>query len=138
MAGALWVTTAGTVCASWAGGAPAVTPLWKPPAVMSRTTMEVKSQMPSDTDQTPTRTLNQTRFDNKIHPLWAREIFCTCFKLSMLCYPFYVGHSNFIYIEPIAVEIVLRCCTDFTALNPRSQPAFNWKKGKKKVKIKRK
>lgn len=34
---------AGTVCASWAGGAPAVIRLWKLPAVMSRTTMEVKS-----------------------------------------------------------------------------------------------
>lgn len=44
MVGALWVTMAGTVCASWAGGALAVTPLWKPPAVMSRTTMEVKSK----------------------------------------------------------------------------------------------
>lgn len=44
MVGALWVTMAGTVCASWAGGALAVTPLWKLPAVMSRTTMEVKSQ----------------------------------------------------------------------------------------------
>ena len=44
MVGALWVTVAGTVCASWAGGALAVTPLWKLPAVMSRTTMEVKSQ----------------------------------------------------------------------------------------------
>lgn len=44
MVGALWVTMAGTVCASWAGGAPPVTPLWKQPAVMSRTTMEVKSQ----------------------------------------------------------------------------------------------
>ena len=42
MVGALWVTMAGTVCASWAGGALAVTPLWKLPAVMSRTTMEVK------------------------------------------------------------------------------------------------
>lgn len=44
MVGALWVTMAGTVCASWAGGALAVTPLWKLPAVMSRTTTEVKSQ----------------------------------------------------------------------------------------------
>lgn len=42
MVGALWVTMAGTVCASWAGGAPAVTPPWKRPAVMSRTTTEVK------------------------------------------------------------------------------------------------
>ncbi|TKS80689.1 Teneurin-4 [Collichthys lucidus] len=40
MVGALWVTMAGTVCASWAGGALAVTPPWKLPAVMSRTTME--------------------------------------------------------------------------------------------------
>lgn len=44
MVGALWVTMAGTACASWAGGALAVTPLWKLPAVMSRTMMEVKSQ----------------------------------------------------------------------------------------------
>lgn len=44
MVGAHWVTMAGTVCASWAGGALAVTPPWKLPAVMSRTTTEVKSQ----------------------------------------------------------------------------------------------
>lgn len=42
MVGALWVTMAGTVCASWAGGALAATPQWKLPAVTSRTTTEVK------------------------------------------------------------------------------------------------
>lgn len=42
MVGALWVTMVGTVYASWAGGALAVTRLWKLPAVMSRTTTEVK------------------------------------------------------------------------------------------------
>lgn len=41
MVGALWETAAGTVCASWAGGAADVTPQWKLPAVTSRTTMEV-------------------------------------------------------------------------------------------------
>lgn len=43
MVGALWVTMVGTVYASWAGGALAVTRLWKLPAVMSRTTTEVKT-----------------------------------------------------------------------------------------------
>lgn len=42
MVGALWVTMVGTVYASWAGGALAVTRLWKLPAVMSRTMTEVK------------------------------------------------------------------------------------------------
>lgn len=44
MVGALWVTVVGTVYASWAGGALAVTRPWKLPALMSRTTMEVKKQ----------------------------------------------------------------------------------------------
>lgn len=44
MVGALWVTMAGTVCASWAGGAPAVTPPWRRPAVMSRTMTEVTTK----------------------------------------------------------------------------------------------
>lgn len=43
MVGALWVTVVGTVCASWAGGALAVTRPWKLPALMSRTTTEVRN-----------------------------------------------------------------------------------------------
>lgn len=44
MVGALWVTVVGTVYASWAGGALAVTHPWKPPALMSRTTTEVRKK----------------------------------------------------------------------------------------------
>lgn len=60
MVGALWVTMAGTVCASWAGGAPAVTPPWKRPAVMSRTTTEVKKKIKKN-EITPTNSTHSVR-----------------------------------------------------------------------------
>lgn len=49
MVGALWVTAAGTAYASWAGGALAATRPWKLPALMSRTTTEVKKKNPNTT-----------------------------------------------------------------------------------------
>lgn len=49
MVGALWVTAVGTVYASWAGGALAVTHPWKLPALMSRTTTEVKEKKKKET-----------------------------------------------------------------------------------------
>lgn len=59
MVGALWVTVVGTVYASWAGGALAVTRPWKLPALMSRTTMEVKKN-------NITLTLNKLRQEHLI------------------------------------------------------------------------
>ena len=42
-AGAHWVITAGTACASWAGAEQGVTPPWKRPVATARTTTEVRS-----------------------------------------------------------------------------------------------
>lgn len=80
---------AGTVCANWAGGALAVTPQWKLPAVMSRTTTEVKNHKWDNA--IPSDTLNKPWAEPGIHTKPSRGLRCSWSQVGNVTSLFFPG-----------------------------------------------